>query len=315
MHAVGVDIGGTKIAAGVVDEEGRILAKTRRSTSPDDVASIDRAIAEVYEEFSEQYAVGAVGVAAAGFVSTDRNTVLFAPNIAWRDHAIGDAVRGLVGADVRVVVENDANAAGWAEFRFGAGRDAADMLMLTIGTGLGGAVVTDGKLVRGRWGFAAEVGHVRVVPDGHVCGCGHNGCWEQYASGSALVREARAAAVADPARAADLLRRAGGDPHAVSGPDVTAAAEAGDELARALIAELGRWIGEGAASMAAVLDPEIVVVGGGVADAGDLLFPSVNAGFLAQLSARGHRPEAPIVGATLGNDAGIVGAADLARQD
>ncbi|HWK91110.1 MAG TPA: ROK family glucokinase [Luteimicrobium sp.] len=315
MYAVGVDIGGTKIAAGVVDEDGAIVAKTRRTTSPDDVASIDRAIAEVYEEFRADYEVGAIGVAAAGFVSNDRTSVLFAPNIAWRDYPLGENVRALLQDDVRVVVENDANAAGWGEFRFGSAKDADDMLMLTLGTGLGGAIVVDGRLVRGRWGFAAEIGHMRVVPGGYLCGCGHRGCWEQYACGSALVRDARAAAAAQPERAAALLALAGGDPGAISGPHVTAAAQAGDALARELFAELGRWVGEGSASVAALLDPELIVLGGGVADAGDLLFPSVRAGFENALSARGHRPEARIVAAALGNDAGMVGAADLARVE
>ena len=146
MHAIGVDIGGTKIAAGVVDEDGSILAQTRRDTSPDDAAGIDRAIADVYAELSESYEVSAMGLAAAGFVSADRSSVLFAPNIAWRDYPLRDRVAALVQDDVTIVVENDANAAGWAEFRFGAGRDVDDMLMLTVGTGLGGAIVTDGKL-------------------------------------------------------------------------------------------------------------------------------------------------------------------------
>ena len=135
MHAIGVDIGGTKIAAGVVDEKGQILAQTRVSTEPDDASSIDRAIAEVYRELSKDYDIGAVGLAAAGFVSSDRTSVNFAPNIAWRDYPIAARVGDLIGTDVPIVVENDANAAGWAEFRFGVGRDASDMLMLTVGTG------------------------------------------------------------------------------------------------------------------------------------------------------------------------------------
>jgi len=143
MHAIGVDIGGTKIAAGVVDDDGTILAKTRRDTAPDDVAGIDKAIAEVYQELSGSYEVGAMGVAAAGFVSADRSSVLFAPNIAWRDYPLRQKVQAILGEDdVKIVVENDANAAGWAEFRFGAARDVDDMLMLTVGTGLGGAIVS-----------------------------------------------------------------------------------------------------------------------------------------------------------------------------
>jgi glucokinase len=314
MHAIGVDIGGTKIAIGVVDEEGRILAQVRADTDPDDVAGIDQAIAAVCNELAATYEVGAIGVAAAGFVSSDRSTMAFAPNIAWRDYPLGAKIAELVKLDVPVVVENDANAAGWAEFQFGAARDAHDMLMLTIGTGLGGAVVVNGELVRGRWGVAAEVGHMRVVPGGHYCGCGHEGCWEQYASGSALVRDAKAAVVALPHKAARLLELAGGDRRKLKGPHVTQAAQEGDELAIELVAKLGRWIGEGAASVAALLDPELIVVGGGVAAAGDLLLLPARAGFEAQLSALGHRPVARIELADQGNEAGIIGAADLARR-
>ncbi|MGW6130001.1 ROK family glucokinase [Cellulomonas sp. NPDC055163] len=313
MHAIGVDIGGTKIAAGVVDEDGVILAQTRRATQPDDAGSIDRAIAEIYAELSGSYEVGAIGLAAAGFVASDRSGVLFAPNLAWRNYPLRDRVAELVGPDVRIVVENDANAAGWAEFRFGVGRDVDDMLMLTVGTGLGGAIMIGGQLVRGAWGVAAEVGHMRVVPGGHYCGCGHEGCWEQYASGSALVRDAQAAVITQPERAARLLELAGGDAEKLIGPHVTDAAQEGDPLAVELFTELGRWIGEGSASVAALLDPELIVVGGGVGAAGDLLLAPARQAFGEQLSARGYRPEARIELAAMGNDAGIVGAADLAR--
>jgi glucokinase len=313
MHAIGVDIGGTKIAAGVVDEDGTILAQTRRATQPDDAGSIDRAIAEIYAELSESYEVGAIGLAAAGFVAADRSGVLFAPNLAWRNYPLRDRVAELVGPDVRIVVENDANAAGWAEFRFGVGREVDDMLMLTVGTGLGGAVMIGGRLVRGAWGVAAEVGHMRVVPGGHYCGCGHEGCWEQYASGSALVRDAQAAIITQPERAVRLLELAGGDAEKLVGPHVTDAAQEGDPLAVELFSELGRWIGEGSASVAALLDPELIVVGGGVGAAGDLLLAPARQAFGEQLSARGYRPEARIELAAMGNDAGIVGAADLAR--
>ncbi|QTE28362.1 ROK family glucokinase [Pengzhenrongella sicca] len=313
MHAIGVDIGGTKIAAGVVDEDGNILARTRRVTEPDDAASIDRAVCEVYVELSEQFEVGAIGVAAAGFVNAERSTVLFAPNIAWRDYPLQENVRALLKSDIRVVVENDANAAGWAEFRFGAGRDVKDMLLLTVGTGLGGAIVVGGNLVRGAWGVAAEVGHMRVVPHGHICGCGNEGCWEQYASGSALVRDAQAAMVKHPERAVTLLGLAGGEVSGLRGPHITMAAKLGDPLATELLAELGRWIGEGSASVAALLDPAVVVIGGGVGAADELLLGPARYAYAHSLSARGYRPFAEFKVASMGNDAGIVGAADLAR--
>ncbi|WP_277213074.1 ROK family glucokinase [Isoptericola croceus] len=314
MHAIGVDIGGTKIAVGVVDEAGRILAKIRRDTTADDVASIDRAIADACTELIKEHEVGAIGLAAAGFVSPDRTSVLFAPNIAWREYPLAQRVAELIHLDVPVVVENDANAAGWAEFRFGAARAATDMLLLTVGTGLGGAVVVDRELVRGKWGVAAEVGHMRMVPGGHYCGCGHEGCWEQYASGTALVRDARQAATATPERARRLVELAGGDPADITGPQITTAAQEGDPLAIELLATLGRWIGEGSASVAALLDPELIVLGGGVGAAGDLLLAPVRRAYEAQLSALGHRPVAQIELAQQGNEAGIIGAADLARR-
>jgi glucokinase len=309
-----VDIGGTKIAAGVVDEDGRIIAKTRRDTDPRDSASVDRGVIEACQELAEKHDVGAIGLAAPGFIAADQTTVLFTPNLPWREHPLRDIVAKELGEDVKIVVENDANAAGWAEFAFGAARDVQDMLLLTIGTGLGGALVVGGNLIRGAWGVAAEVGHMRVVPGGHYCGCGHEGCWEQYASGSALVRDAQAALITQPERGMRLLELAGGDADELTGPQVTQAAQEGDPLAVELLAELGRWIGEGSASVAALLDPAIVVIGGGVSAAGDLLLAPARNAFLDQLSARGHRPEATFALASMGNDAGIVGAADLARR-
>lgn len=314
MHALGVDIGGTKIAAGVVDDDGNILAQVRRATDPEDAGNIDRAIADAYEELAGSYEIGAVGLAAAGFCSPDRQSVLFGPNIAaWREYPLAKRVGQLIASEVPIVVENDANAAGWAEFRFGVGREASDMVMLTVGTGLGGAIIMDGRLRRGRYGVAAEVGHMRIIPDGRFCGCGHAGCWETYASGSALVRAARAAVVAYPDRAARLLDLCEGRPKKLGGPDITTAAFEGDPLAVELFADLGRWLGEGAASVTALLDPEVIAIGGGVCAAGEVLLEPTRAGFLHQLSALGHRPEATIKLASMGNEAGIVGAADLAR--
>lgn len=314
MLAVGVDIGGTKIAAGVVDAEGRILAHDRRPTTPRDADGINRAIIEIVSGFARSYEFSSVGIAAAGFVSADRVTVTYGTNIpAWRDYPLGTHVAELLGSDVTVVVENDANAAGWAEFVHGSGRGTSTMMMLTIGTGLGAAMVVEGSLVRGAYGFAGELAHVRVVPDGHLCGCGLRGCWEQYASGSALVREARKVAMESPDQAAGILAHAGGSLENLTGPHITAAASEGDTLAVTLLAELGTWIGEGCASLAAVVDPEVWVIGGGVIGAGDLVLQPAREAYERALPAGAYRPIAPIVAAAMGNDAGIVGAASLAR--
>lgn len=311
MDTIGVDIGGTKIAAGVVSTAGEILAHTLRETEAADPVAIEEAVIEACTELRARHDVAAVGVAAAGFVSPRRDSVVFAPNIAWRDHPLRERLAR--GIDLPIVVENDANAAGWAEFRFGRGRDVDHMVMMTVGTGLGGAVIVDGHLLRGAFGAAGEIGHLRVVPHGHYCGCGHEGCWEMYASGRALTRAARQALVTDADRAGALLERSGGKK--IKGPHVTEAARAGEALAVELLTETARWLGEGAASLAAVLDPELIVIGGGVAEAGPLLLEPAREAFLSHLSARGHRPAARIEIAELGNEAGIVGAADLARTE
>ena len=213
------------------------------------------------------------------------------------------------------MVENDANAAAWGEFAFGAGADVDDLLLVTVGTGVGGGIVAGGRLHRGAAGVAAEIGHIRVVPEGRLCGCGNRGCWEQYASGTALVRDTRAAALREPERARYLLDRSGGGPDALTGPAITAAAQAGDDFALEHVRTLARWLGDGMATLAAVLDPGVVVVGGGVAEVGALLLDPVRERFLEQLTARAHRPEPEVRLARLGNDAGLVGAADLARQE
>jgi glucokinase len=314
MLAIGVDIGGTKIAAGVVDEDGKIVAQTRRDTDATDAHSVDLGVVAVCRELMADHEVGAIGLAAPGFVSSDRATVNFTPNLPWRDHDLRGQVAAALGTDVPIVVENDANAAGWAEFQFGVARDVQDMVTLTLGTGLGGAIVSSGQLLRGRWGVAAEIGHMRVVPDGHYCGCGQSGCWEQYVSGSALVRDAQTIAQTRPDRAARLLDLAGGKWRKISGHHVSQAADEGDELSVELLATIGRWVGEGAASVAALLDPELFVVGGGLSAAGELVMGPAREAFRAHLSAGGHHPEARFALASMGNDAGIVGAGDLARR-
>ena len=314
MLTIGVDIGGTKIATGVVDESGKILDQLRTPTDANDPASIDRAIAASCNELMKRHDIGAIGIAAAGLVNADRATVGFAPNIGWRHYPLAENVKALLDKDIPIVVENDANAAGWAEFVFGAGQGATDMLMLTVGTGLGGAIIMDGKLLRGRWGVGAEVGHMQIVPHGHTCGCGHEGCWEQYASGSALTKHARRAVIARPDLGVALLEAAGGSAENIEGHDVSEAAHAGDPLAIKVLSELGHWLGHGAASVAALLDPEVIVIGGGVAEVGDLVLEPARLAFKDRLSAFGHRPAARLELAVSGNDAGIIGAADLARQ-
>jgi glucokinase len=311
--AIGIDIGGTKVLGGVVDASGTVLATARRDTPADDVGKTADFIVEVVQELARVHDVRAVGIGAAGWIDVTRSRVLFAPNLAWRDEPLRDRIAGRI--DLPVVVENDGNAAAWAEFRHGAARDATDsMALVTVGTGIGGGLVIGGQLIRGAHGIAAELGHVRVVPDGHPCGCGRRGCLEQYASGTALVRYARDRAVADPGSAGRLLELAGGSIEAVNGPLVTRAAREGDPAALAAFAEVARWLGSGLADLVNSLDVEILVLGGGVAEAGELLVGPARIEYRRQLAARASLPAAQVVAARLGNTAGFVGAADLALR-
>jgi glucokinase len=309
---VGIDVGGTKIAGGVVDEQGHILATARRESPATDTDAIEHAIEDLVTELRTHHEVVAVGIGAAGFVDSKRSTVLFAPNLAWRDEPLRADLEKRI--DLPVVIENDANAAAWGEFTFGAGEDVQDTLLVTVGTGVGGGIVLNGSLHRGAFGVAAEIGHMRVVPDGRICGCGNRGCWEQYASGTALVRDTKELARQGSLIARGLLDRAGGVVDDISGPLITEAARDGDSFAREQLASLGKWLGEGIASLTAVLDPAVVVIGGGVSEAGDLLLDPVRAHFKANLTGRHYRPELEVRAAMLGNKAGMIGAADLARR-
>jgi glucokinase len=310
--ACGIDVGGTKIAGGVVDDAGSVLEELQVTSPATDAHAIEAAIGKLVTELATRHQIEAVGVGAAGYIDKSRSVVLFAPNLAWRDLDLKADLESTLG--LPVVVENDANAAAWGEFQFGAGHDVDDLLLVTVGTGVGGGVVLDGSLYRGAFGVGAEIGHMRVVPGGIRCGCGNRGCFEMYASGSALVREARTAARAGSLLAADLVDRAGGDVDAITGPLITESARAGDPFALEQLASVGRWLGEGIASLAAVLDPAVVVIGGGVSAADDLLLDPVRQAFSTQLTGRGHRPMLEIRKARLGNRAGLIGAADLARH-
>jgi glucokinase len=310
--AIGVDVGGTKVAAGVVDEAGTILARTRRPTPSTSPGDVERTIADVVAELRADHEVQAVGIGAAGFIDTERATVLFAPNLAWRDEPLRDEVAKLIG--LPVVVENDANAAAWAEYRFGAGRGEDHLVCVTVGTGIGGGMVLGGQLFRGRFGIGAEFGHMQVIPEGRRCGCGQRGCWEQYCSGRALLHEAREIADVQREYGKRLLELGNGRPEGIEAPEVTTAAREGDPAALACFEEVGRWLGQGLADLASLLDPGCFVVGGGVADAGELLLGPARRVFAEHLTGGTHRPHADIRHAALGNAAGMVGAADLARR-
>lgn len=308
--AIGVDIGGSKVAAGVVDDAGRVIDSERRETPGDDVEQTESIIVEVVAALSARHDVIAVGIGAAGWIADDHATVLYAPHLAWRNEPLRAALAGRI--PLPLVIENDANSAAWAEYRFGAAQGRKVVVCVTLGTGIGGGLVIDGSVYRGAYGVACEYGHMTLVPDGRRCACGNRGCWEMYASGRALARDAKELAVDSPIAAAGMIDLAG-SVEGVTGPIVTAAAAAGDAAALSICTTVGRWLGRGLASLAAIVDPSIFVIGGGVSAAGEILLRPAREEFEHSLTGRGFRPAAAVTLAALGPEAGLIGAADLAR--
>ena len=318
----GIDIGGTKVLGVALGTGETIVAETRVPTptgTREIVGShVADAVAEVAAELDRTLGRDAattdpapVGVGAPGMVDR-QGRLCFAPNLP---QAHGVDWTELIGPRLpgrSVLIENDANLAVLAEQRLGAARAYRDVVMVTLGTGIGGGIVIDGRVEVGSAGFAGEIGHMVVDPAGPPCPCGRRGCWERYASGAGLGLLAREAALAG--RLDGVVRRAGGDPENVRGEDVSAAAAAGDPAARQVIGEVGRWVGFGLANLAAALDPECFVLGGGLVRAGDLLFDAARASFGELVEGGDRRPLAAVVPAAFGERAGAVGAALTARQ-
>ena len=308
---LGVDIGGTKVLTGVVDDKGNVLRTATRSTPGRrvDVRLVEDAVVDAVLEVAGSERIGAVGVAAAGFVDAERSSVLFAPHLPWRGENV--RVRLEERWQAPVVLDNDANAAAWGEWTFGAARGVSSAIMITLGTGIGGCLVLHGRLHRGMNGMAGEFGHMQVVPGGYSCECGRTGCWEQYSSGNALVRHARERLDREET-VLDLW--CGDNPDQLTGPLVTKAALQGDRVAQDAFSFVGEWLGVGMANLVAAVDPDVIVVGGGVSSAGELLLEPARTALTRSLVAAEHRVAPAVVIAELGPEAGLVGAATLARE-
>lgn len=310
-RAVGIDIGGTNLRIAVVDADGTVgpvdeyRTPVAVGTDPAEAAAALVATLEAAIAVTDPAGTLPIGVGFAGAITTDGRAV-YGPNVSTRDLPMRDAVMGATG-NPHVTVINDANAAAWGEYRFGAGMDVDDMVMVTLGTGVGGGVVVHGRLVEGAQGFGGELGHITLVADGWECNCGNRGCLEAYASGRSLTRHA-----------ADLL--ATGRPSALAGvsltpADVSEAARHGDELAIDAISAAAQWLGIGIAALVNVLDPNMVVVGGGVTEhIREWLMPAVRAVVPRRTVGRLYRTAPEIVVADLGDRAGMIGAADMARM-
>ncbi|NPC95438.1 ROK family protein [Nocardioides sp. zg-DK7169] len=308
---IGVDVGGTKVLAAEVDADASVLRTARRTTPGRrvEVAVLEQALTEAVLEVADGRRIDGVGLAAAGFVDPAGERVMFAPHLPWREDPVRARLAQRWGTSV--VMDNDANCAAHAEVEHGAAREFSDVLVITLGTGIGGAVVLGRRLLRGRNGMAGEFGHQQVVPGGLACECGGSGCWEQYCSGNALVRHARARLGHEPTL---LEEPCGGDPGRLTGPMVSAAAAQGDPVALAAFASVGDWLGVGVANLVAALDPEAVVVGGGVSAADELLLEPARAALRRSLVGAHHRVVPRLLRARFGPEAGVIGAARLAAR-
>ena len=310
---VGVDIGGTKILGVVLEADAEAPLVEERVPTPRGDDALIESVATVVEGLRSHLPtvpITAVGVGAPGLV--DRGGVLrMGPNLP-DVFELDVAGRLSPRLGLPVAVDNDATCAAWAEHERGACRNAGDAVVITLGTGIGAGLIADGRLVRGANGMAGEPGHMIVDPDGPPCPCGRRGCWERYASGSGLARLAREAAIAGRART--LVARAGGDPEAVRGEHVTAAAREGEPEALAVVEHFGWWVALGLANLVNVLDPAVVVIGGGLVAEGELLLEPTRRAFRGHVLASDHRPEVAIRAAALGEQAGAFGAALIAAD-
>jgi len=307
---VGVDLGGTNVRVAIVDRDGHVEAEGREPT-PLDWPALRTTITTLVGRLRDAHpSAAAVGIGAAGLVDRD-GAVHYAPNIPRLIRVpLRDAL--VERLDLPVVVDNDANAAAYGELCHGAARGVAHGLVITLGTGIGGGIISDGRILRGAHGFAAEVGHWQFDPNGPECACGEWGHWEAAASGRALGALARAAAAAGDAP--KVLARVGGDLRAVTGVEVADAATAGDADGLRILEAYARRVALGFAGLTNILDPEVIVVSGGLVELGDLLLAPLRDAFGAHLEGAPYRPEVPIVPAALGERAGVVGAAALARS-
>lgn len=276
-------------AGEVLDHEDRVTpGRTTEASVVEDV------IVEAVTALTRRSYAATVGIGAAGFIDHEQQRVMFAPHLSWRAEPLAKRLAERLA--MPVLVDNDANAALWAEHRFGAAMDVQDAVMITLGTGIGGALLAGGQLYRGHNGMAGEFGHMQVLPGGRPCECGRTGCWEQYCSGKALARFARGAG------------------SELAGPALTQAAREGDPVASGAFTEVGRWLGVGVSNIVAAFDPALVVVGGGVSAAGGLLLDPARTVLHETLVGKGFRKMPALVAAELGPLAGAIGAADLARR-
>lgn len=308
---VGFDIGGTNMRAGLVSDTGEIMRQLSAPT-PGTAEELESGIADLVARLGATHTIDAVGLAVAGFLDPACETVRFAPHLPWRDAPVRDRLSDRLELPIRL--EHDANSAAWGEHRFGAAQGVDNWVLLAIGTGIGAALIADGEIYRGAHGTAPEFGHLQVVSGGRPCPCGKSGCLERYCSGTALVDTAREMAASGNFRNSSLLEEIRTDPRALRGDVITNAARDRDPLGVAVMEDFSLWLGECLSMVADILDPELIVIGGGVSRDTDIYLETAVAHFSTRIVGAGYRPLADVIPARLGGEAGMIGVADLARR-
>lgn len=316
-YTIGVDLGGTNIGAGLVDENGTIVTSASCKTNlprpaeevENDIAALCREVAEKAQiNFAAQ--VKLVGIGTPGSVNAKEGVVEFNANFGYRNWRLVEKLEALLGC--KVMIENDANAAAYGEYIAGAARGVQDAIMITLGTGIGGGIIIDGKIYGGFNGLGAELGHTVIVKDGRSCMCGRNGCWEKYASSRALAEDTQKAMLAHKDNM--MWQLVGGDIEKVNARTAFDAMRAGDTLAKEVVDSFISYVACGITNVVNSFQPEILCIGGGISKEGETLLAPIRALVDKEDYARGGEHRTKIVAAQLRNDAGIIGAAMLGTQ-
>ena len=316
MLYIGVDIGGMSVKAGVVDEKGKILFKDTAITNAQapaeeiaaDIAALIRSVAD--RGGAPLSSVGGIGVGSPGSVNDAAGVIRYSCNINFRETSLAALLAGMTGVS-NVKISNDANCAALGETLFGAGRGAKNSVTVTLGTGVGTGIVVDGRLLTGNQSAGAEGGHVIIKAGGEKCGCGKRGCFEAYASATALMRQTARAAERHPESLLAKMAKESG----IDGKTAFIAAKAGDKTAKRVVSDYIRYVGIGLVGFANVFYPEVFIIGGGIGKEGDALILPLKKFVAKNAYGAEFNPPIDVVAATLGNDAGIIGAAALAMQD
>lgn len=308
---IGIDIGGTSVRASVVDDHGAML-DTLRAATPPTATALEHCLDRLVAELTSRWTARAVGLAIAGFLTPDREVIRFAPHLPWREARVAADMSARIG--MPVFAEHDANAAAVAELRFGAASRGKNSLVLAIGTGIGAGLILDGEIYRGSFGVAPELGHLTVMPNGRACSCGKLGCWERYCSGTALVDNVIELLADGDWGRSQLAADVAADPGALTGRRVAGAAADGDAVAVAAFDQFAASLGQGLAMIADIFDPDLIVLAGGVGAASGLFLDEAREHYARLVTGAGHRQLARIRGTQLGESAGVVGAAEVARQ-